>query len=102
MSTFNTDMLLNRMLDSRGSLKRLNSGVPPTPAHLLYTNKQKPSQFEKRKANSDGTSDIPTSHLVCDFCGKHGHEISVCRRMIKARKEQAGKKPTDPTGIHKP
>lgn len=113
MSTFTMDMLLDRLLESRGSMSNHTSTTAhpsqgPTPAKALVANATKGNKQKKgakRVADSEDRNDTtesktPKKSTFCEFCGYPGHSFRDCRKMFTARAELASKA-KDPSGVYK-
>ena len=115
MAKFTLDMLLDRLLESRGSMSNHSTSsvtAPhfsgPTPAKALVataTKGNKPKKGAKRVSDSEDRNDTtelktPKKGTFCEFCGYPGHSFRDCRKMFTARAELASKA-KDPSGVYK-
>ena len=112
LEIFTTEDLLERMLESRGSLKA-NSRVvdtssmlngftieDPSSGHRVHTVNKVHQQMKKANDNSSfkHSNHGMKSKSSCDFCGHSGHTIQQCRKMLAA-KAQLASRAKDPSGI---
>ena len=113
MAIFTLDLLLDRLLESRGSMSHkltsLGSALSsPTPANALVatTKASTLKKGKKNKAGADLDDQSSTSAsqnkkkiTFCEFCGYSGHEFRACRKMLTARAQLASNA-KDPSGVH--